>query len=74
MPKWSEADQRSRAEFQKSQQQPEVGLRTEVVPLGARPQGTASNDNGDVSWVVPAGVLRFPSSVPGIASTAGRPR
>jgi aminobenzoyl-glutamate utilization protein B len=67
MPKWSEADQHFAREFQKSQQQPEVGLRTEVVPLGARPQGTASNDNGDVSWVVPAGVLRFPSSVPGIA-------
>ena len=36
------------------------------MPLGGRPQGSSSNDNGDVSWVVPAGMLRFPSSVPGI--------
>jgi aminobenzoyl-glutamate utilization protein B len=65
-PKWSEADQRFAREFQKSQGRPEVGLRTAVVPLGGRPQSSASNDNGDVSWVVPAGLLRFPSSVPGI--------
>ena len=32
MPQWSEADQLFAREFQKSQQQPEVGLRTEVVP------------------------------------------
>ena len=65
-PKWSEADQRLAREFQKSQARPEVGLRTAVVPLGGRPQASSSNDNGDVSWVVPAGLLRFPSSVPGI--------
>lgn len=26
----------------------------------------ASNDNGDVTWIVPTGALNFPSSVPGI--------
>ena len=63
MPKWSETDQRFARESQKSQQQPEVGLRTEVVPLGTRPQGSASNDNGDVSWVVPRACCAFrPSS------------
>jgi aminobenzoyl-glutamate utilization protein B len=31
-----------------------------------RPQSYASNDNGDVSWSVPAGLLSFPSIVPGI--------
>ncbi len=66
MPKWSEDEQRFAREFQKSQQQPEAGLRTAVVPLGGRPQASSSNDAGDVSWVVPAGLLRFPSSVPGI--------
>ena len=37
-----------------------IGLATEPVPLGGRPQATSSNDNGDVSWVVPAGLFEFP--------------
>jgi aminobenzoyl-glutamate utilization protein B len=41
-------------------------LRTAPTPLGGRAQATSSNDNGDVSWVVPAGLLNFPASVPGI--------
>ena len=28
--------------------------------------GSSSNDSGDVSWVVPAGSLNFPSAVPGV--------
>ena len=32
----------------------------------AAPQAASSNDNGDVSWVVPAGIFNFPASVPGI--------
>jgi aminobenzoyl-glutamate utilization protein B len=35
--------------------------------LGARPQAYSSNDNGDVSWTVPAGLFAFPAIVPGIA-------
>jgi len=38
-----------------------------VTPLGGRPQSYSSNDNGDVSWSVPAGLMSFPSIVPGIA-------
>jgi aminobenzoyl-glutamate utilization protein B len=67
MPRWSEDEQRFARDFQKSAGRPEVGLRTAVTPLGGRPQGYASNDNGDVSWTVPAGLLAFPSIVPGIA-------
>jgi aminobenzoyl-glutamate utilization protein B len=66
MPRWSEDEQRFAREFQKSAGRPEVGLKTAVTPLGGRPQGYASNDNGDVSWTVPAGLLAFPSIVPGI--------
>ena len=50
----------------KSAEKPVVGLRTAPTPLGGRTQATSSNDNGDVSWVVPAGLVNFPASVPGI--------
>jgi aminobenzoyl-glutamate utilization protein B len=66
MPRWSDDEQRFAREFQKSAGRPEVGLKTAVTPLGGRPQGYASNDSGDVSWTVPAGLLAFPSIVPGI--------
>ncbi|HLH98331.1 MAG TPA: amidohydrolase [Xanthobacteraceae bacterium] len=66
MPRWSDDEQRFAREFQKSAGRPELGLKTTVTPLGGRQQGYASNDNGDVSWTVPAGLLAFPSIVPGI--------
>ena len=66
MPKWTDDEhQRARA-FQKMYEKPEIGLRTAVTPLGGRPQAASSNDNGDVSWVVPAGSMNFPSAIPGI--------
>src|SRR4051795_4820398 len=55
MPKWTEAEHERAREFQKMHGLPVVGLQTKVTPLGGRPQATSSNDNGDVSWVVPAG-------------------
>ena len=67
VPTWTEEEQRFAKDFQKVAGRPVLGLRTTPVALGARPQATSSNDNGDVSWVVPAGLLGFPSSVPGIA-------
>ena len=66
VPKWSEEEQRFARDFQKFAEKPQVGLRTDPVPLGGRRQSTSSNDNGDVSWVVPAGMVNFPASVPGI--------
>src|SRR6185312_1875820 len=47
-------------------EKPQIGLRTAPIALGAKRQATSSNDNGDVSWVVPAGMVNFPASVPGI--------
>jgi aminobenzoyl-glutamate utilization protein B len=67
MPKWSDEEQKFARDFQKFAERPEIGLRTQTTPLGGRPQSYSSNDNGDVSWVVPAGILNFPASVPGIA-------
>jgi len=66
MPKWTDEEQNFARDFQKFAEKPAVGLRTAPTPLGGRAQATSSNDNGDVSWVVPAGLLNFPSSVPGI--------
>src|ERR1700720_430789 len=66
MPRWSDDEQRFAREFQRSAGRPEVGLKTAVTPLGGRPQGYSSNDSGDVSWTVPAGLLAFPAIVPGI--------
>src|SRR6266849_4253678 len=67
VPKWTDEEQRFAKDFQKVAGRPVLGLRTTPVALGGRPQASSSNDNGDVSWVVPAGLLGFPSSVPGIA-------
>src|SRR5947209_5985824 len=66
MPKWTDEEQNFARDFQKFAEKPAVGLRTAPTPLGGRAQATSSNDNGDVSWVVPAGLLNFPASVPGI--------
>jgi len=66
MPKWTEEEQQRARGFQQSAEKPVTGLRTAVTPLGGRPQASSSNDSGDVSWVVPAGSLNFPSAIPGI--------
>jgi aminobenzoyl-glutamate utilization protein B len=66
MPKWTEEEHQRARDFQKMYDKPVIGLRTAVTPLGGRPQGASSNDNGDVSWVVPAGSMNFPSAIPGI--------
>jgi aminobenzoyl-glutamate utilization protein B len=66
VPKWSEEEQKFARDFQTAEQKPVVGLATKPPAAGSRPQSTASNDSGDVSWVVPAVVYTFPASVPGI--------
>ncbi|MBX9844074.1 MAG: amidohydrolase [Xanthobacteraceae bacterium] len=66
MPKWTAEEVQFARDFQKFAGRPPLGLKTAVVPLGGRRQSASSNDNGDVSWVVPAGIVNFPASVPGI--------
>jgi len=66
MPTWSEEEQKFARDFQASQNRKVIGLSTATTPLGAKPQSFASNDSGDVSWVVPAVVFSFPASIPGI--------
>jgi aminobenzoyl-glutamate utilization protein B len=66
MPKWTEEENRFARELQRSQNRKEVGLPTKVAPLAPGRQNSSSNDIGDITWVVPAGIVRFPSVVPGI--------
>jgi aminobenzoyl-glutamate utilization protein B len=65
-PKWSGEEEAFARKFQAAMGKPEIGLAAKPVPFGGRPQSAASNDNGDVTWVVPTGAMAFPSSVPGI--------
>jgi aminobenzoyl-glutamate utilization protein B len=66
MPKWTDEEQKFARDFQAAMKVPVVGLWITPTPLGGRPQAFSSNDNGDVSWVVPAVIYAFPASVPGI--------
>jgi aminobenzoyl-glutamate utilization protein B len=66
MPQWSDEEQSFAHQFQSAMDAKSIGLNTSVTPLGAQPQVAASDDKGDVSWVVPSAVLYFPASVPGI--------
>jgi aminobenzoyl-glutamate utilization protein B len=66
MPQWSQEEQGFARQFQSAMSAKLIGLNTNVTPLGAQPQVAASDDKGDVSWVVPSAVLYFPASVPGI--------
>jgi aminobenzoyl-glutamate utilization protein B len=66
MPKWTDEEMRRARELQRAVGAREIGLNTEVRPFRAGAQTTASNDIGDITWVVPTGVLNFPSSAPGV--------
>ena len=73
LPEWSEKDQRLARALQKELGVEERGLPTELgeelrgredIPDSQR-RGGGSDDIGDISWVVPTVVLRFPSNIPG---------
>jgi aminobenzoyl-glutamate utilization protein B len=66
LPKWSEEEQKFARDFQQAERKPVIGLAAKIPEGGERPQSFASNDSGDISWVVPAVSYTFPASVPGI--------
>ena len=57
MPQWSDEEQSFARQFQNAIGAKSIGLNTSVTPFGAQPQVAASDDKGDVSWVVPSAVL-----------------
>ena len=76
MPKWTEEEQQFARDFQKFAG--EAG-RSACAPRRRRSAGArrraSSNDNGDVSWVVPAGMRQLSRPrCPASAITNGRPR
>src|SRR6266852_5220789 len=66
MPQWSEDEQEFARKFQAAMGARVVGLNTKQTSLGQRGQSASSNDNGDVTWVVPSAALNFPASAPRI--------
>jgi aminobenzoyl-glutamate utilization protein B len=66
MPQWSEDEQDFARRFQAAVGARVTGLNTRATALGQRSQSASSNDNGDVTWVVPSAGMNFPASVPGI--------
>ena len=70
LPKWSDDDQRLAKALQGEIKAPMTGLAVQLRPM----RGPASDDNrnggsddiGDVSWVVPTVVLRYPANIPNL--------
>jgi aminobenzoyl-glutamate utilization protein B len=72
LPAWSAEDEQLAKALQHELKVPEEGLATKISPLAAprtgpqpEPTGGASDDIGDVSWVVPTVTLGYPSNIPG---------
>jgi aminobenzoyl-glutamate utilization protein B len=65
LPRWTDDEEKFAREFQTALGLKPVGLARQRVG-GNRPQSFASNDSGDVTWVVPTGAFSFPASVPGV--------
>jgi aminobenzoyl-glutamate utilization protein B len=80
MPRWSEADQTLAKALQRELKAPERGLPEQPEELrgpapnvspdpvlqNIGPTGGASDDIGDVSWVVPTVTLRYPANISGL--------
>ncbi len=68
MPSWSEEEQRFAQTVQNNAGKKPTGLRETATPLlGPCETMAASNDCGDISWVVPMGRVWFPGNIPGAA-------
>jgi aminobenzoyl-glutamate utilization protein B len=65
-PAWTEEEIALAKGIQHSAEVPEIGLTTTVPGLHEAIQGTHSNDNGDITWIVPHGKIHYPSNVPGV--------
>jgi aminobenzoyl-glutamate utilization protein B len=65
MPAWTAQEQEFARAVQTGAGKPASGLRDTVTPLRRRPEPmAASNDCGDISWVVPMGRVWFPGNIP----------
>lgn len=67
MPQWSESEQELAREVQIQIQAKPTGMPTTIAPLKECVQSVSANDSGEVSWVVPTGLINFPSNIPGVS-------
>ncbi len=67
MPQWSEGEQGMVHELQAKLNIKPSGMPTAITPLKECVQSVSANDSGEVSWVVPTGLITFPSNIPGVS-------
>jgi aminobenzoyl-glutamate utilization protein B len=67
MPRWTEGEQKLVHEVQTKVNTKPTGMPTKVAPLKECVQSVSANDSGEVSWVVPTGLITFPSNIPGVS-------
>lgn len=68
MPEWTSTEQSFARALQAAAKKPQTGLRQGITRLtGPCEPIMASNDCGDISWVVPMGRVWFPANIPGAA-------
>jgi aminobenzoyl-glutamate utilization protein B len=67
MPQWTEGEQALVCELQKKINAKPGGMPTKITPLKECVQSVSANDSGEVSWVVPTGLVTFPSNIPGVS-------
>ena len=67
MPQWSEPEQKLVYDLQSKIKIKPTGMPTKITPLKECVQSVSANDSGEVSWVVPTGLITFPSNIPGVS-------
>lgn len=66
MPEWTDGEQELVREVQTRVNVKSHGMPTKVAALREAVQSVSANDSGEVSWVVPTGLVSFPANVPGV--------
>ncbi len=67
MPQWEEGEQKLVCDLQAKINKKAAGMPTQIMPLKECVQSVSANDSGEVSWVVPTGLITFPSNIPGVS-------
>lgn len=67
MPRWSEGEQKLVCDLQAKINVKPAGMPQKITPLKECVQSVSANDSGEVSWVVPTGLITFPSNIPGVS-------
>jgi aminobenzoyl-glutamate utilization protein B len=67
MPQWTAAEQKLAHEVQAKVKVKPTGMPVQISPLKECVQSVSANDSGEVSWVVPTGLVNFPSNIPGVS-------